>query len=219
MEEAGDDLGGEEAFELLRLPAEGGDLLDEGGGGEAEIFAGHDEDGFDGGDLAVGEGDAEFVVEVSEVAEAAEDGGGFAFFDELDREAFVGFDGDVGEAFGEGAEEFETFVDGEEEFLFRVDAHSDDEAVEELAAAVNDVDMAKRWGVKGAGVDGDFVGWGGHVDLAGDAKTADEGRARGECRVVGKRGASWEGEEFGMDGLTWGQMRVMYRRLRPARLS
>ena len=70
---------GEESFELLGLSAEGGDLLDERGGGEAEFLAGHDENGFDAGDPSVGQGDAELVVEVGEVAEAPEDGGGLAF--------------------------------------------------------------------------------------------------------------------------------------------
>ena len=64
------------------VAAKGDDLFDKAGGSEAKFLAGHDEDGFDTGDLAVGEGDAEFVVEVGEVAEAAEDGGSFAAFDE-----------------------------------------------------------------------------------------------------------------------------------------
>ncbi len=210
-EEAGDDLGGEEAFELLGLSAEGGDLLDEGGGSEAEVFAGHDEDGFDGGDLAVGEGDAELVVEIGEVAEAAEDGGGLAFLNELNGEAFVGFDGDVGEAAGEGAEEFEAFVDGEEEFFFGVDADGDDEAVKELAAAVNNVYMAKCGGVEGTGEDGDFLTWCGHGDLMEDVETRVRSRDVRECRGRRNERATWEREEFGVGGLTWGQMRVMYR--------
>jgi hypothetical protein len=188
-EEAADDFGGEEAFELLRLSAEGGDLFDEGGGGEAEVFTGHDEDGFDGGDFAVGERDAEFVVEVGEIAEAAEYGGGLAFFDELNRKAFVGLDGDVGEAAGEGAEEREAFVDGEEELLFGIDADGDDEAVEELSAAVNDVDMTKCGGIESARVDGNFVAGGGHVDLAEDAKRGVQPRDGEECRGIGKGGA------------------------------
>ena len=67
---------------------------------------------------------------------------------ELNGEAFVGFDGDVGEAAGEGAEEFEAFVSGEEEFFFGVDTDGDDEAVEELAAAINNVYMTKCGGSK-----------------------------------------------------------------------
>ena len=210
-EEAGDDLWGEKAFKLLGLSAEGGDLLDEGGGGEAEVFAGHDEDGFDGGDLAVGEGDAELVVEVGEVAESAEDGGGLAFFDELDGEAFVGFNGDVGEAAGERAEEFEAFVDGEEEIFFGVNADGDDEAVEELAAAINNVYMTKCRGIEGTGKDGDFLTWGGHGDLLEDVETRVQPRDARECRGCGKTGARREAEEFGGVGLTWVEMRVMYR--------
>ena len=71
-----DDLGGEEFAELVRLSAEGDDLFDEGGGGEAEAFVGHDEDGFDAGDFAVGECNAEFIIEIGEIAEPAENGRG-----------------------------------------------------------------------------------------------------------------------------------------------
>lgn len=201
-EEAADDLGGEESFELLGLSAEGGDLFDEGGGGEAEVFAGHDEDGFDGGDLSVGEGDAELVVEVGEVSEPAENGGGIAFFDELDGETFVGFDGDVGEALGESSEELEAFVDGEEEFLFGVDADGDDELVEEFSAAVNDIDMTKRRGVKSAGENCDFGAGSGHGDLEEEGKTPVQPGDRGKCRGSGNGGARQEVEEFGRVGLT-----------------
>ena len=166
VEESGDDRGGEEFFELAGVAAEGDDLFDEGGGGEAELFAGHDEDGFDGGDFSVGECDAELVVEVGHISEAAEDSGGFSAFDELDGEAFVSLNGDIGEAFGELAQEGEAFVEGEEVFFFGVDADGDDESVEELSAAVNDVDMAKGRGVESAGEDGDFGRRSGQRNLA-----------------------------------------------------
>ncbi len=165
VDEAFDDFEGEEFAELVGVAAEGDDLFDEGGGGESEFFAGHDEDGFDTGDLSVGEGDAELVVEVGEVAEASEDGGGFAVADEGDGEAGVGFDGDVGEFFGEFFDEGEAFLDGEEVFFFGVDADGDDEVVEEFSAPVDNVEVAEGERVEGSGEDGDFMGRAGHGDL------------------------------------------------------
>ena len=53
------------------------------------------------------------------------------------------------------AEHFDTLGDGEERLLFGVFEHGDDDEVEHLFAALDEVEVAVGDRVKGAGVDGD----------------------------------------------------------------
>jgi hypothetical protein len=195
VDEAFDDARGEQAAELVGVSAEGDDLFDEAGGGEAEFFAGHDEDGFDIGDFAVGESDAELVVEVGEVAQATEDGGGVILFGEVDGESGVGLDGDVGEMSHEGAYDAESFFDGEEVLFFAVFADGDDESVEDFAAAFDDVDVAAGDGVEGAGEDGGGLVFLAHrVLLRKRGGSAGRPPGRGVRRHKGQCRGQWLGD-------------------------
>ena len=99
-----DDEFRQDAPELAHVAAEGDNLADQAAAGEGILIAGHDEDGFDAANGAIGEGELEFVAEIGDVADTAKNDGCLGALDEIDGEAGVFFDADFGDIAEEGAD-------------------------------------------------------------------------------------------------------------------
>jgi polyphenol oxidase len=169
----------EDAAELAYVAPEGDDLADQAAAGEGILVAGHDKDGFDTTDGAIGQGELEFIAEVGDVADAAEDNGCLGAFDEIDGEAGKFFDANAGEIAQEGADHGDALGEGEELGFFGVDADGDDQFIEEANAAADDVKVPIGDGIELARENGDARGGAGH----GEQMIRDGGGGWEECRL------------------------------------
>ena len=148
IEPGGKFFGDEGRDQCRDIPVEAGDFPNQAGGGKGEFFAGHDEDGFDAGDTAVGEGELEFVLDVGEVSQGPDDDLGLFFSDIIDGQSGIALDGDIGEVFGEFLDHRLAILDGEEVVFFRISSDGDDQFRENPGATVNHVQMAVGNGIK-----------------------------------------------------------------------
>ncbi len=150
--EGAGDGGGDE---LADVAVELGDLSDHGGGDVGEVGGGHEEVGFDvGGELAVGEGHLEFVLEVGKGAEATDDDVDALGAGPVDEEPVEGHDLDVGEPREAGLGKGDALVDVEEQVLVGMGGDGQDERGEDAGGADGDIEVSAGHGVEGAGVDG-----------------------------------------------------------------
>ena len=150
-----DDQRRDHRVERREVFTEGGDLADEAGAGVGEAAAGDDEGGLEPGDLAVGDGLLDLVLEVGEVADAAEKGGGADRRGVVDREAGERGDADGGgvglggdDLVGKRLGHLDAFFEGEELCLAGVVPHGDDELVEEVTTPADHVEVAEGDGVE-----------------------------------------------------------------------
>src|SRR5208283_6090566 len=77
---------------------------------------------------------------------------------ELDHEPVEGGNGDVADAGDDLVEHLHALLNGEKRILDRIDEDGDGEVVEDLRAALNEIDVAVGGRVEGAGIEG----FGGH---------------------------------------------------------
>lgn len=165
------------------MATEASDFFDEARGDVGQFFAGHEEDGFEVGlEFAIHESELEFELEVGDGAEAADEGDGFLFAGEVDEEAVEGHDADVGEVAGDGADEVDALVEGEEALFVVFASDADNDFVEEAGGAFEDIEVAVGDGVKTSRVDGSSHG----------------GVVRRECKaeVAGWKGRNRCGKEW-----------------------
>lgn len=146
--EAIDDGFGDDGEKLFEFPAEHDDLSDEAAAGECERFAGHDEDGFDTSDGAVGECELELVADVACVAESAEDDGGADGFDEIHGEAGVTSNFDVVKIACNVADHVDAFVEREELAFIRIDADRDNQAIIEFCTSSDEIEVSSGDGIE-----------------------------------------------------------------------
>ena len=144
------DEGGDQARDIS---VETGDFPNQAGGGKGEFFTCHDEDGFDAGDAAVGEGQLKFVLDVGEVTQGPDNDLGLFFSDVIDGQSGEGLDGDIVQVFSEFLNHRKAFMDGEEVFFFGIAPDGDDQRWEDFDAAVNHVKMTVGNGIKRSGKD------------------------------------------------------------------
>jgi hypothetical protein len=161
--EAYNDARRDHALELIGVP-HGRDLADKARTGVGEVEASDDKGGLEATDLAVGEGLLDLALEIGEVADAAEEGGGAGVLGEVDGEALEALDADSGGARlaldyrrKQFADHLDAFIEGEERVFAGVAADGDDDLVEEAAAAGDDVEVTVGNWVKAAGEDGDVA--------------------------------------------------------------
>ena len=134
-------------------------------------------------EFAIHESELELELEVGDGSEATDEGDGFLFAGEVDEEAVEGHDADVGEVAGDGADEVDAFVEGEEALLVVFAGDADDDFVEQAGGAFEDIEVTVGDGVKTSGVDGSS-----HVGMVGE-----------ECKA---EVAGWKGRNgCGMEGV------------------
>lgn len=172
--------------EEVDLAAEASNFFDEARGDVGQLFAGHEEDGFEVGlEFAIHEGELKLELEVGDGAETANEGDGFLFAGEVDEETVEWHDADVGEVAGDGADEVDAFVEGEEALFVVFAGDADDDFVEEAGGAFEDIEVTVGDGVKTSGVDGSS-----HGGMIGE-----------ECKA---EVAGWKGRNgCGMEGVLY----------------
>lgn len=143
-----DDRFGDDGEQLFEFPAEHDDLSYEAAAGEGEGFAGHDKDGFDASDGAVGECELELVPHVAGVAESAEDDGGPDGFDEVHGQSGIASDFDVGEIARDVTDHVDAFVEGEELAFVGINADRDDESVVEIGTSSDEIEVSPGDGIE-----------------------------------------------------------------------
>jgi hypothetical protein len=118
------------------IAAESGDLLDDAGADVGEDLAGGEEDGFEvRAEGFVHEGHLEFVFEVCDGAETADDHASAGGGGEVDEEPFEGSDLDVREGGDALADEGDPVFGGEEGVFGVVVSDGDEDVVEEPGGA------------------------------------------------------------------------------------
>lgn len=168
--------------EEVDLTAEATDFFDDARGDVGQFFARGEEDGFEVGlEFAIHEGELELEFEVGDGAQTADNGDGFLFAGKVDEEALEGHDADVGEMTGDGADEVDALVEGEETLFIVIAGDADNDFVEQAGGAFEDVEVSVGDGIKTSGVDGSSHG----------------GRIRDECKaeVAGWKGRNGCGKE------------------------
>jgi hypothetical protein len=132
-------------------------------------------------EFAIHEGELELELEVGDSAEAADEGDGGLFAGEVDEESVEGHDADVGEVAGDGADEVDAFVEGEEALFTVLAGDADDDLVEEAGGAFENIEMSVGDGVKASRVNG----------------TSHGGMGGAECKaeVAGWKGRNGCGKE------------------------
>jgi polyphenol oxidase len=156
------------------------------------MIAGHDENRFHSSNRPVSQGKLEFISQVGHIANAAEDGGGFAFLDEINGQAHVFFHADARDVFQQGPDHRNPFGEREQLTFFGIDANRDDELVKEPHTATDDVEMSVGDRIKLAGENRDlFRGrrsygasghWTGIISEKGPGPNADLRVLDGICR-------------------------------------
>ena len=134
------------------------DLLDETGGREGELRAGHDEHGLHAGDLAVRQGRLKLKVQIGGVPDAPQDSRGADLAGEVHRQPGVRLHPDVPQTRDDVAKDRHPPAAGQQAGLFGVLAHGDHQLVEQPRAAPNDVQVAAGDGVEGPGEDRQSLG-------------------------------------------------------------
>src|SRR5580704_341589 len=147
---------------MRNVSAQRADLLDEARRDELEAVGGHQKDVFDLGiEAGVHPHHLKLVLEVGNCAQPADDDAGADRLGELHQQGLKGAHLD---AFGRlaleqlgdvGADDLNPFVGRKERALAVVARHRDDQPVDNLRGAANDVEMAVGDRVKGAGIDAD----------------------------------------------------------------
>ncbi len=105
--------------------------------------------------MAVHEGHLEFVFEVGNGAESADEGGGFMLGGEIHEEAFERGGGDVGPGGEVFLDQAESLGGVEERLFILVERDAYDHFVEEAGGARHDIEVAVGHGVEGAGINTD----------------------------------------------------------------
>lgn len=126
------------------------ELANEGGADVRCAFACHEEERFDAAEVAVGEGHAKFKLKVRKGPQASHDDIGLDLFGVIDDEGGKGDDLALWVLSCESLEHRHSFLYGEEEAFPFDGIHGDTyvELVAYLACALDDVEMAKRGGIK-----------------------------------------------------------------------
>lgn len=152
---------GKDASKLADVSAKRNYLPNEAAAGQSVLISGHNKDGFDPPDGSVGQGELEFIPEVGDIPDAAEDGGSAGLLHKIDGEPGVFLDVDCGYVFQQRADHRDALGKGEEFRLLGIVSDGDDEPVEKSDASANDVEMAFGDGIKLAGEYGYFghAGW------------------------------------------------------------
>lgn len=189
------DVGWDEGGDVAAEPC---DFLHEPRAEERVGVLGHEEEGLDGlVELAVHQGELELELEVGDGAEAADDGAATASGDVVHEESLEAIDLDAMDAgAGEGGgEEVHAFLGGEEGGFGGVVGDGDDDAVEELGGALDDIEVPVGEGIEASGVDG-----GAHVQ--GVSRDAIGKEGWGSVRGASPRSFSVQGGR-GCGGVDW----------------
>ncbi len=144
---------------LLDIASEGYNLPNQAAAGQGVMVAGHNENGFNAPNRSIRQGELEFISQIGDIADAAEDGGGIALFDKIDRQAGISLDADAGHFFQQDTDHRDPLGKRKELALFRVDADGHDELVKELYAPADDVQVPVGDRIKLAWENGDFLAW------------------------------------------------------------
>ena len=137
--------------------AAGGDLLDEGGAGEGEVFAGHDEDGFDVAHRTVGQSQLKFVMQVGDISQATQDHRRPDLLCEIHGQSLIGLDGDILAVFIDDLlNHLDALVGGEDDVLIRVPPHCHDQLIKEGFSPLDDIHVAIGYRVEGPGKQRNF---------------------------------------------------------------
>src|SRR2546426_11258733 len=131
--------------------AEAGDFLDQARRDVRVLLVRHQEDGLDGAaELPVHQRHLKLVLEIGDGADPPHDAVGSLARDQIDQEAVEGDDAEVAELRRGLVDHLQPFLHGEERLLRRIGDDRDDELVEDLKAALDDVDVAVVHGVEHA---------------------------------------------------------------------
>src|SRR2546421_7157473 len=153
--------------ELLRQPllddrrheardrrAKAGDFLDEARGDVRVLLVRHEEHRLDGRpELPVHQRHLELVLEVRDGADTAHDAVGALARDQVDQEPVERDDAEVAEPGCRLVDHLEALLDREQRLLRGIRDDRDDQLVEDLEAALDDVDVAVVYGIEHARVD------------------------------------------------------------------
>lgn len=147
---------GDETFDAA---AELKDLFDEPRADVGVSLRRHHEDGLDARlKSAVHERHLQLVLVIGDGADAAHDGVSLLLDGVLHQEPLEAIDRQAARARLDAAERVAQnrlpLFDREQRLLLRVDDDGDDDLVEEVAAATDDVEVTVRDGIEGAGIDG-----------------------------------------------------------------
>jgi hypothetical protein len=146
----------------LHVAAQRVDLAHEAAGEVRELVAGREEDGFHvGHQVAVHAGELPLVVEVGHAAHAAHHGLGAVGAHEVAHQPVEALHAHLRPRPDHLAHQGHALVQGEHRLLVVAHGHGDDDLVEQLGCALQQVFVAQGDGIEGAGVDGDDVGHGG----------------------------------------------------------
>src|SRR3989442_14151701 len=157
--------------ELLDGGAEGGELLHARRGDEEVLGGRHQVHHLDPrGERPVHVRHLELELEVRERADPAHDEASRRSVREVDLQAVEARDLDVAVLRAALTHELDAFVGGEDRLLREVATDADDDAIEEARGPLDDVEMAVRGGVEGAGVDRNGFGYAGRASFPESAR-------------------------------------------------
>jgi hypothetical protein len=94
-----DHQSGKNAAKLADVSTQRNHLANEAAAGQGVLIPGHDKDGFNPPYRSVGQGELEFIPEVGDIPDAAEDGGSAGLLHKIDGKTGVFFDVDCGDVF------------------------------------------------------------------------------------------------------------------------
>src|SRR5499426_3639571 len=176
--------------------AEAGDFLDQPRRDVRVLLVWHQEHGLHGAaQLPVHQRHLELVLEIGDGADAPHDAVGALARDQVDQQSVEGHDAKVAEVRGGVVDHLEPLLHREERLLRRIGDDRDDELVEDLQAALDDIDVAVVDRIEHAWIDG-ALGHGGKATLRLERKSRSSPRSGGRERRVKRRirqARAWSG--------------------------